>query len=262
MAFELELDVEPPPKRLRAGKVGLWERQNWVCPGPADARAAVHWALADLDSLATQGAICFGVQFEERLKTVLNSGVILRTDYSGIGGAEEALQQIITACNERLSSSTTASSVQRSGDLLSHCRWLLCQHRGATAPQCVHGNILDRMPKHILKRVERMLLTYQGKALALEKKGEMKKCDIYDKMGKEFMVKASKLVFEHTPRAADLVAACDVHEGEACPVLPPLPLRCRQAGAMLGSAREDVHELMSNIFLLLGAELGPGIPPL
>ena len=92
-----------PPERARkrrrvAGACAMRGAQN----GPGTAREAVRWAPTDLQALHDSGLAHFGVDFRKRALAVLQRGVEISTDYSGIGGAEESLDKIAIAASEAM----------------------------------------------------------------------------------------------------------------------------------------------------------------
>ena len=189
--------------------------------GPEDASAAVHWAEEDVKSLQTQGLAVFEVDFAERFTEVLTSGVDLRTDYSGIGGAEEAFASIVKAARSKFGVPATACKVQRAGDILKQSRSILCSHVGVGAPDCVHGDLVDRMPQKVRNQVERLQRQHIVKAHQLIAKG-MAKPAAYHEVGRQFVKKAAKRVFASaTTSGSSLTAPCFKHCGSWCVVLPP-----------------------------------------
>ena len=130
--------------------------------GPCSASECLMWAGADIQALHCRGEKFLGHDYTCRLETVLKGGVGLRTDYSGVGGAEEALKHIMLGAQAELGI-VPSCHVQRSGDLLTESRQLLCAHTGPTAPRCVHGDMLFRMPPRSRARVEKLLGAYRQK---------------------------------------------------------------------------------------------------
>ena len=199
--------------------------------GPLDARACAHWAQADVQALKHQGLEHFRIDFSETLKTALDAGVQLRTDYSGIGGVEESFRHVLQASSDFSGSSMATSSVQRAGDVLPDSRFLLRHHKGPCAPKCIHGDILKRMETRTLTRLQRLQGNYIKQAEKAIKKGAVAK-EAYTDFGRTFMRKAFKIAKDTAPPPRLLVSDCTVH-GRECPVLPAVP---KSFKGLLGNA--------------------------
>ena len=128
--------AEPPLKRLK---------NDDLPDGPKTAAAALDWVQPCLQSLKRRGLELFNVDYLSKLRETLQNGLCLRTDYSGVGGPEEALDLIFAG----LELPGQLLKCQRAGDLDKRCQHVLL-HRGAlpgsSGPRCVRGNMLDRAP--------------------------------------------------------------------------------------------------------------------
>ena len=133
-------------------------------PGPSTPTECLLWPMYQLESLSVEGSSLCGVDFGAKARQRMYAGVLLSTDYSGIGCAEQACEQLHRAswivgrsqCEPVPECCMSAS--QRAGDLTKHCRQVLKGHSGIFQPGCVHGNILDRCPPQDLGRMQSIRL--------------------------------------------------------------------------------------------------------
>ena len=135
-------EAQPPLKRRK-------DEEGTLPSGPKTIAEAMKWAESTESMLRQLGQGFFNRDYAARLRETLLSGVCLRTGYSGLGGPEEALHQIVFA----LRLPPDVVKCQRGGDILEQCRNALCHRVGASAPQCVHGDIMDAQnrPRLILQ---------------------------------------------------------------------------------------------------------------
>ena len=116
--------------------------------GPQTHAEADAWVQSSMIGLRDRGMQEFGVDFSVSLQASLEPGrgLCLRTDYSGMGGPEEALHQMEMA----LSLDSSALVCQQGDDLDTDAltmwryrifRWSACSEC------CLHGNILERCPQ-------------------------------------------------------------------------------------------------------------------
>lgn len=123
-----------------------------------DAKGAVHWAESDIEALHERGMEVVGVDLQKRMIDSLKRGLVMRTDYSGIGAAEEAADKMLTAVMSRDENvKLTSITVQRSGDILPMARNILASHVGPCQPGCVQADMVDRLPRTLRRRLERLL---------------------------------------------------------------------------------------------------------
>lgn len=147
------------------------------------------WAPAHLRQMKNQGAALFGVDFAASTARAFEMGLNLNTDYSGLGGPEVALQQVLLAVQEERPSIQDCVVVSKAGDLLAHCRSVLLQHSGPSKPKCVFGDSLDRCPPQLLKRVQNMQKAIWKRANTALAKGRAKR-EVIESLGNQFMAKA------------------------------------------------------------------------
>ena len=85
-------------------------------------------------------------------------GLRLSTDYSGLGAAEEALNQLLAASRSMAAAQglplDATFQCQRAGDQATHCRKVLMCHTGPFRPCCIHNNSMDRCPEKFKTRME------------------------------------------------------------------------------------------------------------
>ena len=235
----LELDVEgsmplPASADCVAASASKRRRRTWdsqflsaaldapddlLC-GPKDASEAVHWASADVNALKINGDKHFGplgLNVTDALNSTLQSGVALTTDYSGLGGAEEALRHIVVAAGHG------KVVVQRAGDLLPEARCVLRHHSEPCAPKCVLGDIRHRLDDVTMTRLEIRHANLKTGAVQQLLKGKARK-EVLEEYGREFMRQAADMVRPKDPAglAETLVARCYVHQRD-CRVLPSVP---------------------------------------
>ena len=155
--------ARPARKRIKLKPVPGCCTLDDAPAGPASAEEAVLWAMDDLQAMRSVGMEHFKVDFQKRVLEVLIRGVGLVTDYSGIGGAEEAQHQILLAARALLERGQPQAGsgqiakgkvcVRRACDILPYARSILAKHEGECKPRCVQGNMLDRLPAKLLKRL-------------------------------------------------------------------------------------------------------------
>ena len=209
------LSLEPPLKK---------RKEPNLAPGPDTHADADRWAFKSLEALRDTGLQQFGVDFAARLRSTLAAGLCMRTDYSGLGGPEEALDQVFRALGNREAFQFTC---QRSGDVLRCARDLLKSRQGLSRPACVHVNILERFPADLLVRLEdrRQQLLKQAQAAS-----------DFEELGRQFIQEAFHAVMDRM-QVMDISqhrAHCEVHDCN-CPVFPEPPeafagLMCSVAG--------------------------------
>ena len=119
----LEVDIEPPivlPSSKRR-HMDFAVRSDVTPPGPSSARESVHWAAVDVAALHTRGLHYFDIDYNSRLLLAMVKGICLRSDYSGMGSADEALRKVALATERHHGVELQHITVQRAGDLLAQC---------------------------------------------------------------------------------------------------------------------------------------------
>ena len=209
------LSLEPPLKKRKEAN---------LVPGPNTHADVDRWASRSLDALQSTGLEEFGIDFAARLRNKLAAGLCMRTDYSGLGGPEEAFDQIFRALG---SSEAFQFTCQRSGDILPYARDLLKSRLGLSRPACVHANILERFPEDLLVRLQGRRHQYLKQASAA---GD------FEDLGRQFIQEAFHAVMDRMQMMdiSQHKAPCVVH-GCDCPIFPEPPeafagLVCSVAG--------------------------------
>ena len=236
--FVLEPDCEPTPlpaldldtayhASRRGNNPGDLEGR---LPGPGCQSESLRWPHALFESLEKQGRSFFGHDFSETARSCISQGLLLTTDYSGIGCPEESLKQLVevsktVAWNERQEQETGEIwGCQRAGDLLPYCRRVLLDHTHMFQPQCVHGNMLDRCPRRLLERLERLRVRAAMSLHTRKEMGLRVDASYTLRLGRETVRKAADFMFQglSARQGLTLVAHCFRH-GQSCRVIPPAP---------------------------------------
>ena len=153
------------------------------------------WAAFGWQALETRGLETFGINLAERLMAALKRGVYLNTDYSGMGGPEEALRQVVVQSPSQHGDLSEALVPGRAGDLMPHCRQVCCGHRGKLAPVRVFGNILDRCPPGKKLAMRRALNDYRARRWALVAKCKHKQAQT-QKAKQEALIQMGTVFFD------------------------------------------------------------------
>ena len=209
------------------GPQAPWMSGEGLLPGPVSQHEACHWAASDIQRIFESGPALLKVDCKEKLKKCFTDSIIMRTDYSGAGTAEEALRHLELAAMGEASRSCTS---QRACDKNPACRQILQAHDSSLAPACVHSDILDRMPASVKRRVRALRQKFLLKATSAMRKG-MRKMTANKKFGEAFLRASFKIANTAMQKAGTdkLVARCDKHrvkkknQKKLCPVLPPVP---------------------------------------
>ena len=116
--------------------------------GPRTVAEVFRWAEFAWLSLKGIGDVLFNTDFSVRLAASLRAGVVLSTDYSGMGGPEECFEMIAEQAQFEDDPKDLLRNItsQRSGDSERACREVLCERAGPLASSCVFGDIMDRCP--------------------------------------------------------------------------------------------------------------------
>ncbi|CAE7746995.1 unnamed protein product [Symbiodinium sp. CCMP2592] len=182
--------------------------------GPSTSEESDRWVQRYMAKLQNAGQ---GPLLQKNLNTMFK----LTTDYSGIGTAEEALRAIL----QNQTNNPLPMSVEHSCDAEQTCRFILMQHGEESRPQCLFGDIQDRIPQHahdILerKRTEALrVLEATGhdvgkKRKSSPQKGLAEKCR---QLGRDFIADAVQLLQQSLPsKKRHLRSHCYVHGRPCC----------------------------------------------
>ena len=160
---------------------------------------------------------------EKTFKHTIDDGdglkIILSTDYSGMGSFEFAGDLVLDSLGSLLSLPALPQCVacHRAADLDQHCRKLLMSHVGHFAPKHVQADILDRLDKVTLNRLQAILKKHKARAtrrLSITKKES--KPTVLARQGKLFMTEAATIMMNAEFKKKSF---CHVHNGQ-CDVHP------------------------------------------
>ena len=152
--------------------------------GPRTALESMMWPMQIWQSLEVQGLKFSETDFGVKARQSLFKGLVLTTDYSGIGCPEEAFDKVLLAAKivaEEKGEEGPVSNSQfrclRAGDKEGHCRDILLNHGGCFQPECVHGDILDRCAG---KSKQRMLEIQKQGLKAVQEEVNRRLCPCWD----------------------------------------------------------------------------------
>ena len=157
----------------------------------------LRWAEHSVRSLESRGPQVLEQDLVGRLKAVVKSGLDVRTDYSGLGSAEESTRHIMLALQKLhgLAPGEGRVCCRRAGDLSGVCRSLLLHHVGPTKPRCVQGDICERIPARLRSQLEKLRQTHIKKMERRVLRGQDRAAAI-DIEGQAFMQKAGWLLLQ------------------------------------------------------------------
>ena len=200
-----------------------------LLPGRSNPDASVLWPYDDWAALTQQGLKYFEIDFGAVGRERMYQGLCLSTDYSGLGAAEEALNQLLAASRSMAAAqglpSDAAFQCQRAGDQATHCRKVLMCHTGPFRPCCIHNNIMDRCLEKFKTRMEAEREQGLKKAQQEVKLGVSNAKVAYGLHGQEVLQSIAQFMLyvgEREREAASLKAFCCIHRKQ-CPVIPPAP---------------------------------------
>ena len=152
-ARAMESDVDPGALSRLQGGTGAAEGRttSWYPQGSETLEGVMDWPSALVDSLMRdrEWERCL-----QNLKHVLVTvGVQVNTDYSGMGGVEMSLTMLLQRLQEHFHRDAKVL-FWRACDLLPHCQDTLSAP-GASQPEHVFGDLLDRIPAAVRKQMEK-----------------------------------------------------------------------------------------------------------
>eukprot|EP00971_Amphidinium_carterae_P350268 6491462-Amphidinium_carterae.1 len=185
---------------------------NDLCKGPTSAEEALataEWVLEVLSSHMAEDGDGW-----HRFR----SGLVMCSDYSGVGPLEEVLRQLVGHCDTG-KGGTTNVSISHASDISDHCREILALHPAPFCAGCVFGNVNARTPMALMR-------SWQG--LSCNAMSAHKQSPKASKLeaGHKVLKQAAALSMLHLKRheqtaASDLRAYCYRHKQECvvpCPV--------------------------------------------
>ena len=214
-------DSDMDAQRSQVESAGVLARP---LPGPRSQLEALAWTKADREALEVRGRFWTGVDCIQKIKKCMADGVIMRTDYSGMGTPEEALRHIELEFGADFHGHSGRCRCQRAGDILPHCRSLLKANNSTMAPACIHKDIMERMHPSTTRAILDMQANYMALAAHTELSGTMQKMQARLHFGKRFFLYAFQQAFHDVQQVnmCDIKADCVVHN-MPCPVLPSRP---------------------------------------
>ena len=197
-------------------------------PGSTDAVGSVLWPVDDWQIFGEQSLKFFHTDFAALARDQLRKGLLLTTDYSGMGAAEEALNQLLASSGIVEADGALPAGARfeclRAGDLLQQCRDVLSQHTGVFSPKCVHGDMMDRCPGNLKQRMQKL----HDKAVATVESrasnpgAKMCRASVQD-VGQSTVRKLAAFMLDiRKAPAAGLKAHCCIHNRQ-CPIVCPAP---------------------------------------
>ena len=76
------------------------DQQKNLPHGPQTATEALMWAPRVFADLSKRGLVIFQQDYADELCQKFSEGLAVRTDYSGLGGAEEVVRHLLIAAQE------------------------------------------------------------------------------------------------------------------------------------------------------------------
>ena len=197
-------------------------------PGPATIDEALDWSASAWRMLAANSGP-YG-DLVAALKTKLTRGVLLSTEYSGMGGPEEAMRRVVEAGQQEhgLAAGTLASL--RAGDWDPHCRTVLAGHvSNMAAPQCIFGDIMDvdrcsAADQQALRREGAAAKQRLWAAMAVLPPTRRKRKELMCKHGRRFFQRAAGFMLEPGRLQALASGRCHCYKHDRkCRFVPSKP---------------------------------------
>ena len=142
----------------------------------------------------------FQINFFAELISKLLETVHTVSDFSGLGAPELAAHQILAYCQRQVWPDQELEwRFGRASDFSKVCRRALALHAPSpTAPACIMGNQMDRIPKALLEQVRSLYDegTQKAKDLIAADPGQRSSKDIYNSIGKDVFAAAANLFLE------------------------------------------------------------------
>ncbi|CAE7778137.1 unnamed protein product [Symbiodinium sp. CCMP2592] len=200
--------------------------------GPRSHAEADAWVDSTMKLLRDRGLREFGVDFADRLLQALQpgTGICMRSDYSGLGGPEEAWWQIAKA----LRLDHEVITCQRCSDIDAAAQYVLL-HRskasGCSRSCCVLGDIRERCSDGVLQALESLQTDFLAEANRICARGNSgESCEsrdaVYKRLGKQFVKDAFGLLVQEMPvmpatsSAPDQVQVPCLSHNRSCPAFP------------------------------------------
>ena len=196
--------------------------------GSPDAVGSVLWPVDDWQGFAEQSLKFFHTDFAALARDQFRKGLLLTTDYSGVGAAEEALNQLLSSSGIVEADGALPAGARfeclRAGDLLQQCSDVLSNHTGVFSPKCVHGDMMERCSASLKQRMQKLHSKAVETVESRVSRPGAKMClaSVQD-VGRSTVRKlASFMLDTRKAPAAGLKAHCCIHNKE-CPIVCPAP---------------------------------------
>ena len=150
MEAEMEQSQSLPSSHLDCDYDDDGEDNIHMMQGPMTPADTFKWVAVGMAAIARSPLVFQDSNLEKTLKKHMRDGIMLVTEYSGMGCAEECLHQIYQQVD-----SAGDYTICREGDLDSTCRRVLLA-RGEVAgheAECLFGDVLSRYTPQELNRV-------------------------------------------------------------------------------------------------------------
>ena len=133
---------------------------------------ALRWALSGVRRLKESSVAELGEDTLSRLQGNL-SKLQLSSDFSGLGGMEEAVRHIRLAVSQEagVALDTLKVKVTHAGDIGEVAQSVLRAHCGDTAPHCIFTDIVARVPAKTKRALQSLMLKRDGVAQRAVAKG-------------------------------------------------------------------------------------------
>ena len=211
-----------------AGHVAL-EADVGECPsagaseanaGPTDFEGVMLWMKSALISLLHNMPASF-----ELLVLVLNAGIDVYTDYSGMGMPELCLAMMTALMASSCPGCQPDVKLIRCGDIDSDCRGIMDHHQSTLESTCTFGDLRDRVPRQFRVSAEDMHSDFNQVYQQRLEQGECQQLLVVE-LGRALANKASNEVKDyvnaHRESLLGSTAYCYKHSRQ-CPVYKGLP---------------------------------------
>ena len=236
----LSRDCEPCSSTSRASGNAQSRRQQGTSSwsdgrlGPQSRADIFNWPQAAVLVLQANGKLLTQMDLQKELIDKCSEGLCLITEYSGLGGPEESLSQLMECVSSLAGKTFDNVSCLKAGDIQEHCRKVLCSHSGPLAPKCVFGDLLDRCPAAKRRKLSAMSAAAQNRVSGAVARGQPKN-KVIETIGRKLFSRAARFMLGDTsdPDVQNARAWCDQHE-QYCVAVPPRTASFAGSRGMIG----------------------------
>ena len=177
--------------------------------GPLSIEETFKWPAAWWEALESYDTT-HGTQFAANLLQIVKDGLLVSTDYSGMGGAEETLRMLVRGASEKYNDPSLLQSLTtvRAGDVKPYCRRLLACQCG-----CVFGDILKRTAPATHEEFQSIKAKYTQEVAECGGKSRVAAQTIGPRLLKEAMHVFGKQFKVKDDSVAQMKAFCFKHQG-------------------------------------------------